>query len=733
MTLMHADVLTEMADEFKNIEEIEKAEALEFARKNNIPVREKFKDGRIKELQKIKNNIPYYYTTHNEYAAISTRTNHLWSSPFSVTGLGYTNLGEWDGGAVLSTHDELIGRVTQVDVPTVISDHATHVAGTLIASGQNPLAKGMAYESTLLAYDWNSDESEMATAAANGMEVSNHSYGFVLGWDGDSNWYGDISIDQNEVYNFGFYSSDSRDWDNIAYNAPYYLIVKSAGNDRNDDAPIAGTPHTHNSGTEFYTDTHYSDGFDNGGYDTISEKGIAKNILTIGAVDDVPTYLSSSDVVMSTFSSWGPADDGRIKPDIVGNGVGLTSSIATSASSYDSYNGTSMSSPNVTGTLALLQQSYKLTHSDTPMRSATLKALVIHTADEAGDFTGPDYSYGWGLLNAKKAAETITEDSSSNVIDELSLANGASYVRDVVLPSDDASLKVTIVWTDPAGTPVAPALDPTDKMLVNDLNLKITKDGVTYYPWKLDKSNPSNAATNTGVNDVDNVEQVYIANPTAGTYTITVDHAGTLASNQNFSIVLSYSQEVQINTVISEDFNNALFPSNWTIVDNIPSSVTWGLNTDLNVNLLGNYTGGTGTCAGANSDGQGTAAYDTELITPALNLSSYGTVSLSFSANYQSFDSTDKFDVDVSADGGSTWTNVLSWNTNHGAQFATPGESVLLDITSIASGKSDVLVRFHYYNPSATAWDWYVEIDDVVINGQKNTFLPPAIIMYLLN
>ena len=262
--------------------------------------------------------------------------------------------------------------------------------------------------------------------------------------------------------------------------------------------------------------------------------------MTIGAVYDVADYGSPSDVTMSSFSGWGPADDGRIKPDIVGNGIGLYSSVGSSNASYGSYSGTSMASPNVAGTLALLQQYYQNTHSSSSMRSATLKALVLHTADEAGDYTGPDYQFGWGLLNAQKAAEKISEDSDHNAIDELSLSNGESYTRDIILTGSDLDyLKVTVAWTDPAGTPVSPSLDPPDRMLVNDLDLRITKDTATYYPWKLDKNNPGAAATQTSENNVDNVEQVYIGSPTEGTYTITVDHDGTLASTQAFSIILS--------------------------------------------------------------------------------------------------------------------------------------------------------------------------------------------------
>ena len=171
----------------------------------------------------------------------------------------------------------------------------------------------------------------MAIAAANGMEISNHSYGYARGWrwNGSSwDWYGSTSISDVEDYRFGFYDAGTKEWDDIAYNAPYYLICKSAGNDRGDG------PGTTPSTAEI-------DGGDDG-FDCIGTRGIAKNILTVGAVNEVEEYTGPSDVVMSSFSSWGPSDDGRIKPDIVAKGVDVYSSEGGSDTDYASYNGTSL-------------------------------------------------------------------------------------------------------------------------------------------------------------------------------------------------------------------------------------------------------------------------------------------------------------------------------------------------------------------------------------------------------
>lgn len=526
--------LQRLSAEWQKISLENKAQAEIFARMNNLPLKEEYADGTIMELQFIEGGVPFYYRTDNVNAALTTRTNHLHpggSLGLNLDGTGYTGLGEWDGGAVRTTHQEFTNggssRVTQMDGNSTISAHATHVAGTMIAGGVSASAKGMGYNGTLKAWEWNSDVSEMAAAAANGLQISNHSYGYVRGWNISGStwvWYGNPNISVQEDYLFGFYNSTSQQWDQIAYNAPYYLIVKSAGNDRL-QGPV---------GAE-----HPQDGAPDG-YDCIGEVGVAKNILTVGAVEDVPSYTGPGSVYMSSFSSWGPADDGRIKPDIVANGVSVYSCTSTSNSSYANYSGTSMASPNAAGSLALLQKHYQDTHGGASMRASTLKALIIHTADEAGLDPGPDYIYGWGLLNAAASAQKISEDASDgmNVIDELTLNNGGTYQQQVTCDGSQPLL-VTVCWTDPPGTPATASLDPITPMLVNDLDLRITGNGNTYYPWKLNRDNPVAAATNSGENNVDNVEKIFVASPAAGSYTITIDHDGTLASAQVFSIIIS--------------------------------------------------------------------------------------------------------------------------------------------------------------------------------------------------
>jgi len=192
-------------------------------------------------------------------------------------------------------------------------------------------------------------------------------------------------------------------------------------------------------------------------------------------------------------------------------------------------------------------------------------------------------------MNTQSAAAKITEDKTTDVILEHYLANGDTYTRDITT-NGTSPIKVTVVWTDPKGTPVSASLDPTDVMLVNDLDVRITQASNTYYPWKLNGSNPSNAATQAAENNVDNVEQVYIASPAnSTTYTITVDHDGTLSGGQAFSMIISgdidnavapeaefYASETTpaINTSINFYDASANLPTSWTWSFS-PSTVTF--------------------------------------------------------------------------------------------------------------------------------------------------------------
>ena len=166
------------------------------------------------------------------------------------------------------------------------------------------------------------------------------------------------------------------------------------------------------------------------------------------------------------------------------------------------------------------------------MRSATLKGVALHTADDAGP-NGPDAVYGWGLLNAKRAAEVISNNGGASMVEEVVLNSGQTY--SVQVTSDGVNdLLASISWTDLAGAVNNGTNSPTPA-LVNDLDVRVTKNGTSYSPWRL-----TGVTTNgKGDNTKDNYERVDVANA-SGTYTLTVTHKGSLNSgSQAFSLVVT--------------------------------------------------------------------------------------------------------------------------------------------------------------------------------------------------
>ncbi|HTX17144.1 MAG TPA: S8 family serine peptidase [Bacteroidota bacterium] len=532
--------------------QLHRSAAEQKAAAHGLPVRFTSPRGVGYELENFSGAVPQYFRTLNLDAAKTIGTARLWpTNPLGVQLSGQNIvLGLWDEARVLATHQEFTGgRITQVDNPTSYSNHSTHVAGTMIASGVNAQAHGMAPRATIRAYDWNNDLSEMASEASSGLRVSSHSYGYVRGWDynafGDGlwAWFGDVSVSQDTDYAFGFYDDEAEEVDQIALNAPNYLIVRAAGNDRADTGPSPGTSYWYFVDTTKVLGTTPREP-DGGalGYDCIADAAIAKNVITVGAVNDIPQgYATAGDVVMTSFSSWGPADDGRIKPDIVANGYQLTSSVATGTAAYDIYSGTSMATPCISGSVGLILENEKRLYGSQQFRSSTIKGLIIHTADEAGSSPGPDYSYGWGLMNTYRAIDLMDNDKLAGggvLLREVNLLND-STVQIAVKAKGTEPLRATICWIDPPGGLLTPAVDQRTPSLVNDVDLRIVNGSTVYFPWKLDPKHPANAAVQAD-NSVDNVEQVLIASPVAGNYTIKISHKGTLTGgHQVVSLIIS--------------------------------------------------------------------------------------------------------------------------------------------------------------------------------------------------
>ncbi len=428
--------------------------------------------------------------------------------PYGLDGTGVSVL-VYDAGAVLTTHADFGGRAFLGDT-VALSDHSTHVAGTIGGDGTASAGAyaGMApgveiwsygfetggpLEAGFLYTDPGDIESDYDEAInVHGADIANNSIGTNTAPNGfPCEWTGDYGVTSTVI-------------DSIvagSLGAPF-RIVWANGNERQ----------TSRCGST---------------YATTAPPACAKNHITVGA-------LNSNNDSVTSFTSWGPVDDGRIKPDISAPGCqsnddgGVTS--CSSSGGYAVKCGTSMASPTVTGLGALLLEDFRQQYPGEPdFRNSTLKALLAHTATDIVN-PGPDYQTGYGSVRVVDAIEQLR---AGNFL-EATVDQGETMQLLVVAGPSDPQIKVTIAWDDPPGTPnVSPAL-------VNDLDLEVFSPSlVQYYPWTLDPLNPAADAIRTQADHLNNIEQVVIDNPTAGAYLIDVVGFSVPQGPQTFSIVAS--------------------------------------------------------------------------------------------------------------------------------------------------------------------------------------------------
>jgi|GEM_PF-776070 len=228
-----------------------------------------------------------------------------------------------------------------------------------------------------------------------------------------------------------------------------------------------------------------------------------KNGLTVGNVD--------TDGILVPSSSVGPAEDGRLKPDIVA--VGQNTIANGPGNSYITASGTSASAPVIAGILARLTQAYRTFFGGQDPPSALLKAALLNGARDIGR-PGPDFEHGWGLADAGSALEMIQNQQFYST----KLSHGGERTFSLVVPEGVAAVKVMAVWHDVAGAPIA------EKALVNDLDLRVLgPEGQLYHPLVLSSyPHPDSLTANAkpGVDRLNNVEQVVIKDPAPGNYTI---------------------------------------------------------------------------------------------------------------------------------------------------------------------------------------------------------------------
>ncbi len=524
-----------------------------------------------------------------------------------------------DGGRVFEKQNEFGGPSNganrifdKENGEATYSNHPTNVAGIIGAAGVasfgspygTAAAKGVLPNVTIDSYSFSTTSLGTNYAkleAAPNANISNHSYGINMGWSHRTTpvegwyWVANYELNHTDTYSGSYYDQDAN-FDKIVYSNPNQIVIKSAGNYYGDGPDGVLPNYKYNNSTGTYVLFDPSDELPPAncslGYNCIGWGSLAKNIIVVGATDQLTTtnnlYTTSNDVIKSDYSSAGPRKDGAIKPDISAVGTSMLVAGYNNATTYNSYyvgSGTSYSAPLISGIAGAVTQVNRVItgNSSFTYKADEMKALLTHTANEAGN-TGPDVWYGWGFADATKAAQLVIDKKDKKAYFERNLLNSGVKFSKVVTSKSGEPLKATISWVDPAATPFTTDNDLQNNhssMLKNDLDLRIIDNvtGTIYYPWKLDITDPMANATK-GDNTVDNVEQVLLESPVAGrSYTIEVSNKGTLvndtniASPQNYALIITGVEESSLGTneisaeklvsiypTKTKDFVNVLIP-----------------------------------------------------------------------------------------------------------------------------------------------------------------------------
>ncbi len=398
-------------------------------------------------------------------------------------------VGVGDNSEIFTPHVDFTGRVIN-RVPFPFSFHGIHVSGTVAGGGiLDPRYHGMAPRATIVSQYLSDIITNTPTYVTDyNMIATNNSY----------------TAADDSCAGSGVYDVISNYTDDQMKNYENVLHVVSAGND--------GT----------YTCSPYPISFATikTGYQC------AKNVLTVGAID--------SNYVIANFSSRGPVQDGRIKPEIVADGVNVFSTRQNNG--YANNSGTSMSGPVVAGAVTILNEQYRKSNSNAIPKASLIKALLCNAAEDLGN-PGPDYTFGFGSLNARRAAEAIENN-------RYFISSTTPSVNTIAVPAGVRRLKVMLYWADPAAAPNAAST------LINDLDLTVTAPVVpfTHLPLILDATAANvNVNAAEAVDRINNIEQVVIDNPVAGNYDLNVTAFAVPQGPQEY--ILTYQMDMNGITV----------------------------------------------------------------------------------------------------------------------------------------------------------------------------------------
>jgi hypothetical protein len=473
-------------------------------------------------------------STMNDDARKLIGSERLQESPYNLTGDGFT-VSIWDEGWAGNHEDlnytdskltvgdrgESCGETYEPTSNCQVKQHGTHVSGTMLGAGIiDNTYRGVAPNTSLVTYEWPGNESDISAEeeAENEINESINQYSSII----SQNSWG-YSADAYA----GLYSKTylSRVYDSIVAEENSRVVgdtnvVFSAGN---------------------FRDQVSRD------YNTTMPPSTGKNVITVGAVD------RNKD--MTAFSSWGPTDDGRIKPTLVADGGGDCNSVGQSVYStiptddYGGLCGTSMAAPAVAGASVQINEKFNNTYGELP-EPATTKGVLIHNAEDLNR-TGPDYITGWGLVNTTEAVEYVDQSETQELIQTGRIENNGSESLSVSIPKGE-SLNFTLVWSD------YPASSGAAEALVNDLDLVVkNSSGHRYYPWTLNWSIKDQQAVRTKKDERNVVEQVFVPETKSGEFTVKVNGTSIQQGPQNYSLMLDSQVQVVPNLSIESPSNKS--------------------------------------------------------------------------------------------------------------------------------------------------------------------------------
>ena len=379
-----------------------------------------------------------------------------------------------DDGAVFE-HIDFKGRLDQTFASPSFGGHGDGVAGIFGGAGNlDPVNRGMAHKSTIhvINYQANFLDETMSLFNNEDVIVTNSSY--------------------SNGCNAG-YTNSTQIVDQQTFDNPTLMHVFSAGNSGqgiidDDNNPI---------------ECGYGAGLTWGNITGGHKQG--KNVIATANLDYRGNIMVSS--------SRGPAFDGRIKPDIAANGNNHVSTAQEQG--YIDFGGTSGAAPVIAGVTAMLHEAYEVNHG-TRANAALLKAMMLNTATDLGN-KGPDFIYGWGSLNAYRAALCIEENRFLSEV----IMQDEKKMHTITIPENVAELRVMTYWPDPEASTFSPF------SLLNDINTTLTDaSGSEHLPWILDHTpNPEllSAPATKGVDFLNNMEQIAIDNPASGDYELMIN------------------------------------------------------------------------------------------------------------------------------------------------------------------------------------------------------------------